>query len=78
MWLHKKWSFPFRISLVNVSKSAETTTLVKFTEEIFNGKLYYLCTMREASDNLFKQTVVEDYLEPYLISITARFSEIGE
>ena len=38
----------------------------------------YLCTMREASGNIFKQAVVEDYLEPYLISIIARFSEIGE
>ena len=38
----------------------------------------YLCKMRDASDNIFKQTVVEDYLEPYLIFIIARFSEIGE
>ena len=34
--------------------------------------------MREASGNIFKQAVVEDYWEPYLISIIARFSEIGE
>ena len=30
--LHKKWSFPLRISSVNV------------TEEILNGKLYFLCS----------------------------------
>ena len=34
--LHKKWSFPLRISSVNVTKSAVT-----FTEEIFNGKLHF-------------------------------------
>ena len=32
--LHKKWSFPLRISLVNVTKIAE---------EILNGKLHFLC-----------------------------------
>ena len=35
---HKKWSFPLRISSVN------TADLVTFTEEILNGKLYFLCT----------------------------------
>ena len=39
--LHKKWSFPLRISSVNV----ETADLVTFTEEILNGKLYFLCTL---------------------------------
>ena len=34
--LHKKWSFPLRISSVNVTKSAETADLVTFTE----GKLH--------------------------------------
>ena len=32
----KKWTFPLRISLVNVTKSA----VVRFTEEIFNGKIF--------------------------------------
>ena len=35
--LHKKWSFPLRISSVNVTKSA-------VTEEILNGKLRFLCS----------------------------------
>ena len=40
--LRKKWSFPLRISSVNVTKSA-TANLVTFTEEILNGKLHFLC-----------------------------------
>ena len=39
---HKKWSFLLRISSVNVTRSAN---LVTFTEEIFNGKLYFLCSV---------------------------------
>ena len=35
--LHKKWSFPLRISLVNVSKTAD---LVAFIEKILNGKFH--------------------------------------
>ena len=38
---HKKWSFPFRISSVNVIKSAD---LVTFTKAILNGKLHFLCS----------------------------------
>ena len=40
--LHKKWSFPLRISSVNVIKS----DLVTFTEEILNGKLRFLCSVK--------------------------------
>ena len=39
--LHKKWSFPLRISPVNVSKFADLDT---FTGEILNGKLHFLCS----------------------------------
>ena len=39
--LHKKWSFPLRISSENV-----TADLVTFTEEILNRKLYLLCSER--------------------------------
>ena len=41
--LHKKWSFPLRISSVNVTKSQETADLVTFTEEILDGKVHFLC-----------------------------------
>ena len=36
--LSEKWSFPLRISSVNVTKSGN---LVIFTEEILNGKLHF-------------------------------------
>ena len=51
--LHKKWSFPLRISSVNVTKSA-TTDLVTFTEEILNGKLHFLCVSNTYKTNLTK------------------------
>ena len=41
--LHKKLSFPLKISSGNVTKSA--ADLVTFTEEIFNGKLDFLCSV---------------------------------
>ena len=37
--LRKKWSFPLRIFLVNVAKSAVSC------EEILNGKLHFLCSV---------------------------------
>ena len=42
--LHKKWSFPLRISSVNVTKSAVSSGFVTFTEAILNGKLHFLCS----------------------------------
>ena len=38
----KKWSFPWRISSVNVTRSAGNFT---FTEENLNRKLYFLCSI---------------------------------
>ena len=43
--LHKKWSFPLRISSVNVTNPQETADLVTFTEEILHGKLHFLCSV---------------------------------
>ena len=37
--LNKKWSFPLKISSVNVTKSA----LILFTEEVCNGTLHFVC-----------------------------------
>ena len=42
--LHKKWSLPLRSSSVNVATSAENCGFVTFSEEILNGKLYFLCS----------------------------------
>ena len=36
--LHRKWSFPLRLSSVNVTKSQFSA------EEILNGRLYFLCS----------------------------------
>ena len=41
--LHKKWSFPLRVYLVNFTKSA-SVDLVIFTKEIPNWRLYFLCS----------------------------------
>ena len=42
----QKMKFPLRISSVNVTKSAKTTDLVTFTEEILNEKLHFSCSER--------------------------------
>ena len=42
--LHKKWSFPLRISSVNMTKLHFPADLVTLTEEILNGKLHFLCS----------------------------------
>ena len=42
--VRRKWSFLLRISPVNVTKSAVSGKLVKFTGEILNGKFHFLCT----------------------------------
>ena len=47
---HKKWSFPFRISSVNVQ---ETADLVTFTEEILKGKHHFLVRCAETNWNIF-------------------------
>ena len=44
--LHKKWSFPLRISSVNVTKTTGNCGFgITFTEEILNGKLQFLCSV---------------------------------
>ena len=51
--LHKKWSFPLRISSANVTKSAVYFGfghIYSFTEEIFNGKLHFLCSVSQEID----------------------------
>ena len=42
--LHKNWSFPLRISSVNVLNPQFPEDLVTFTEEILNGRLHFLCS----------------------------------
>ena len=46
--LHKKESFPIKISSVNMTKSAVSCffSVVTFTEEINNARLHFLCSNR--------------------------------
>ena len=39
----QRWSFPWRISSINLTKTAY---LVLFTEEILNGKIHFLCSVK--------------------------------
>ena len=49
--LHKKWSFPLRMSSVNATKSAGNCRLVTFTEEIFDRKLHFSCSVERECDH---------------------------
>ena len=42
--LHKKWSFPFRISSINVTKSAVSCGFDHIYQKILSGKLHFLCS----------------------------------
>ena len=45
--LHKKWSFPLRISSVNVTKSPGSVTIFgHISEEVVNGKLHFVCSVQ--------------------------------
>ena len=43
--LHKKWSFPLKISSVNVTQSAGNCGFGHIIEEILNGKFHFLCSV---------------------------------
>ena len=51
----QKISFPLRISLVNLTKSA--ADLGTFTEEILNGKLHFLCSVKGPVEACFCSTL---------------------
>ena len=42
--LYKKWSFPLRLSSINVTKFEFPSNLVNFTEDILNRELLFLCS----------------------------------
>ena len=61
--LNKKWSFPLRISSVNVTKSAGNgQDLVTFTEEIRNGKLYFLCSVKFTENTILTLLNISGWL----------------
>ena len=49
--MHKKWSFRLRMSSVNATKSAGNCRLVTFTEEIFDRKLHFSCSVERECDH---------------------------
>ena len=53
--LHKKWSFPLKISSVNVTKSAVSCGFGHITEEILNEKLHFLSSDHETIDRIAEQ-----------------------
>ena len=64
--MHKKRSFPLRISSVNVTKFAVSCGFVTFTEEILTGKLHFCCSVIKISETL---------LGPYQTSLIELFGE---
>ena len=62
--LHKQWSFPLRISLVNVTTLQFPVDLVTFTEEILNEKLHFYAVLRNRKRK--KNTYITLLLETLL------------
>ena len=58
------WSFPS----VNVTKSAVSADLVTFTEEILNGKLHFLCSVRNLS-NIYGKAFLAKYLLAFFVDV---------
>ena len=58
---HKKWSFPLRISSVNVTKSAENCGFGHINEEILNGKLHFVCSVCFISFKIFVLKTTSTY-----------------
>ena len=66
----KKCSFSLRISSVNVTKSAVFCGLVTFTEEIFNEKLHFLCSVWTATKPEIKPNKYRQIFMDWLIKLT--------
>ena len=57
--LHKKWSFPLKIPSLNKNQQ-ETVDLVTYTDEIFNRKLSFLCSVFTTFDQHYqKETAIK-------------------
>ena len=63
------WTFPLRIYSVNVTKSAGNCGLITFTEESWNGKVYFLCSVIGAK---FKFKKILSIFKMLLISIETK------
>ena len=54
----QKMKFPLKISSVKVTNTLESADLVTFTVEILNGKLHFLCSVRNVTDIFLKVAVL--------------------
>ena len=61
--LHKKWKFSFKdiFSKCDQIETAEIADLVKFTEEIFSGKLHFLCSVSFFNFSLYVHTCYANF-----------------
>ena len=67
--LHKKWSFPWKLSSVNVTKSVWPVNVVTFNEEILNGKIHFLSSVSTKKAKYKNLCNPEAYIEHYLLMI---------
>ena len=73
--LYKKWSFKLSIYSQLWRNSQETADLVRFTEEILNGKLHFLCCVKAQVPNIPKFTLSRS--SPQRCSMKKVFLEIS-
>ena len=64
--LHKKSTFPLRISSVNVTKPQFPVDLVAFTQENFNGKFHFLCSEFNNEDS--RRCHWESHLSVFIVN----------
>ena len=70
--MNKNWSFPLRISSVNVTKSAVPADLVTFIEEILNGKLHFLCSLIAKHEAYGLDSLTLEFIKNYLTNRNQR------
>lgn len=69
--MHKKWSFPIKISLLNVTKPARNCEFGPFTEEFVNGELHFFFVFLQwifcHCWNCFRYFWIYDALEKFFL-----------
>ena len=61
----QKWSFPLKISSVNVTKSAGNCWFGHFNEDVLNGKLHFLSSA--CCDNVLSSSLLNESLQKFCI-----------
>ena len=60
--LHKKWSFPLRISSANVKD------FFTFTEEVLIGKLHFLCSVKRIKKSIKESKCKDQFPSVYFVT----------